>query len=117
VGSVGRRDTLKLSQKISVFGKKCVRTEVEKLSGQEKRCEAETESFPTSNKKAPNCAKTFQKVGFLKNTVIQVLLMSQHFWEKTKAVRTAVCTGPSELPVAEFALGCAAGRSGFILRN
>ena len=116
MGSVGRRDTLKLSLKISVFEKKCVRTavrtEVEKLSGQEKRCESETESFLTSNKKAPNCAKTFQKVGISKNTVIQVLLMSQHFWEKQKrSVQLAVCTGPSELPVAEFALGCAAGRT------
>ena len=72
VGSVGRIDTLKISQKFPVFGEKIVRTivriEIEKFSEAKKRCEAETESFPTSNKKAPNFAENLQKVGVFKDT-------------------------------------------------
>ena len=73
MGSVGSRDTLKLSQKFSVFGKKVVRTavraEIEKFSEAKKRCEAETESFPPSSKKAPNFAENLQKVGVFKDTI------------------------------------------------
>ena len=72
MGSVGSRDTLKLSQKISVFGEKvvrtAVRTEIEKFSVAKKRCEAEAESFPASNKKGPNFAENLQKVGVFKDT-------------------------------------------------
>ena len=73
VGSVARWDTLKLWQKFPILGEKVVRTivriEIEKFSEAKKRCEAETESFPTSNKKAPNFAENLQKVGVFKDTI------------------------------------------------
>ena len=72
VGSVARWDTLKLSPKFPVlegkFVRADVRTEIKNLSEAKKRCEAETESFPTSNKKGPNFAENLQKVGVFKDT-------------------------------------------------
>jgi hypothetical protein len=100
VGSVARRDTLKVSRKNLSEREKvvrtAVRTELEKSAEREKRCWAETESFPRGNNKGQNFPKTFQKVEIFTGVRGEVCPMSQHFVEISKSERTETPNGRTE---------------------